>query len=162
MRLTLFAGDDGKQKLYIVMEGDKNKQWYVYEKDYIKDPKSKWSQVLSDEKYPIALQAELDSPFEYPEYREAKLYHCASLCKQIQAEMEKYLNTGGPLPQNLKDYHECKSSISGAVDAIMRYDQNCPDLDSILDYYYFFDDWKQTYGDKLFDNSNQGPQPGNE
>ena len=159
MTLTMCEDDDGRQKLYIVMKADSSDEWYVYQQDYFQDPHAKWVLVGDEDKTnSIALLAEVDDRFKGVDARESRVYHNASLLKQIQKEMIEYLqNGGGELPNNLVQYGKCKNSIAKSFDEICRFNAAQYGPDDIIDYYFFESDWEDTFGNEINkDNDDPG------
>ena len=156
MKLVLSENEDNNKMLYIVMKSDNSSDYFVYSKDYINKPNSDWENITSDIKDAIALLSEFDITYENKDYKELKIHHTASFCRQIQREMQEHIaNNCKELSQNLKNYEQCRQSILEAVSDAYKYNLICYDIPELIDYMFFSDNWKSTFGTDFIPSKNK-------
>ena len=176
---TLLFGDDDDKRLYQVLHSDDGTEIFVFEQDYIHNPRAEWLLVCGDgikmedlayyddddRRIQIALLADVGEDGVYnknnPQDEEPSIRHLGSFCRQMHEAMKTYLQTGTKCDaktlQSLQICARCKNDIKEDVADIYTYQITNWDLDDgYLNCLDFVDDWKDVFGSDLIPRIDKG------
>ena len=144
---------------FIVLRKNDFSGYYVYQKDYVHNPREKWSLVISDFKDEVALYSELDDSYMDKEHEESRTHQYFSFFEQVDDSMIDNIKTKPKqMPQLLKACHECSDVVRNMLADSYVYQATHPDYDDGFNFSFFLADWEDCFGETLIPqkNNNKG------